>query len=482
MFQRAIKRIDSCTKFTDFLPLLLAVFTCTFFIYRDFGLRMFFGYAVLCLLLMIHFARRVYHNRAIQVTPVKIAFLFLCLVLFINFLRPASRHDSDGLSLVISMLVCCAFVCLTDPGDWESKKTLDVFFVSAILMAVYVLFFVVFPDLFWTTIYNVLSKTAQEYLTYYVPKGYSITIGGCTYTNYILFFGMAVCCGYMISAPKWDKKCTVMLIAGGVFLLTLLLVGRRGELIAAIFCFTLLGFLMCSKKQRMFLLLFGSLAVALIVVLFIVFLPQLKQIRVLYRYVITIENLLNGWDITSGRTELYAIAFDAFLKHPIWGIGLDQFHTLIPLEFLAVHGADVEDVHNIYLQFLCETGIVGTVLIISPLGYLYYQVCAQFRRLKRQKKASPQQSNLAFSLCCASFLIQSFILFIGVYDPCFQRVIFWCFYGNSILLMICAMQVEKYRPNDAVSRFIYRIIDWLSPAGRWIWGKLSLLSKENTGK
>ena len=37
-----------------------------------------------------------YYDRPLQLSPVKLALLFLCLVIFLNFLRPASRHDSRG--------------------------------------------------------------------------------------------------------------------------------------------------------------------------------------------------------------------------------------------------------------------------------------------------------------------------------------------------------------------------------------------------
>lgn len=478
MLGRAIERIDPYTKFTENLFLVLAVFTCTFFIYRDFGLRMMFGYAVLCLILALHFVRRVCHNRPLQLSPVKIALLFLCLVIFLNFLRPASRHDSDSFSYVISMLVCCVCVLFAAPGEREGRKVLQVFYISAALMAVYVLFFAVFPNLFWNSIYQILSETAREYLAYYVPKGYSITIGGCTYTNYILYLGMAACCGYLASASRWDRKRTVMLISCGVFLFSILLVGRRGELLGAVACCLLLVFVTRSGKQRKYLLLIGIGAIALLFLLVVLFLPQLKKVDVLYRYVMTVENLISGKDITSGRTELYALAFDAFLKHPVLGIGWDQFHTLIPQEFLAVHGADVEDVHCIYLQFLCETGLVGAPLVIAPLAYCYYQVCAQFSRLKKRAADSDRQ-NTAFRLCVTSFMLQSFLLFMGIYDPNFQRVVFWCFYALSVLLLISALGLEEHAPGDAVSRFLCRVIRWISPPFLWIWRKLSVLSKED---
>ena len=87
------------------------------------------------------------------------------------------------------------------------------------------------------------------------------------------------------------------------------------------------------------------------------------------------------------------------------------------------------------LQFLTETGIVGTALLMAPLFYLYYQVCAQLTRLKKR----PGELCTARMLCITSFLIQSFLLILGLIDPTFQKIVFWCFYGVAAMLLAAGM-------------------------------------------
>ena len=167
---------------------------------------------------------------------------------------------------------------------------------------------------------------------------------------------------------------------------------------------------LCKPKLRRILIVTGILGGIAAIAIIIPLLPWLRQFQPLIRYVMTIEQLLQGQDISSGRMELYALALNAFRENPLFGIGWDQFHTLIPPEFLALHGQDVEDVHCIYLQFLPETGIVGAPFLIAPLLYTYSLICRQFHRLK-----TAEGMTLPRILCISSFMIQSFLLFLGIF-------------------------------------------------------------------
>ena len=57
-------------KITHQLTPILAVFTCTFFFYRDFGSRMIYGYAVLGALLALHMFFRLRTDAPLRQTPV----------------------------------------------------------------------------------------------------------------------------------------------------------------------------------------------------------------------------------------------------------------------------------------------------------------------------------------------------------------------------------------------------------------------------
>ncbi len=447
--------LDRMERLTRPLLLILCLFTVTFFIYRDFNIRMIFGFGALCALLGCNGLSCILSKRSLHLTPLKVSVLVLVATVLLNFLRPDSRHDADSVSFVIAMVIYTAFVLLARPDEKEGKRALQVCFLGGAFMAAFVLFFVAFDDLFWTTLFPFLSPTAQDYLKLYVPKGYSITLGGCTYTNYILYLGSTAACAYA-AARKFDWKSAVALLCAGVFLAALLLVGRRGELLGAGICMILLLLALCTRKQRN-ILLFGGLAFGIAAFAAVVaLLPWLRQFQPLVRYVMTVEQLLAGQDITSGRLELYTIALNAFAEHPLFGIGWDQFHTLIPAQFLALHGKDVEDVHCIYLQFLTEAGMVGAPFLLAPLVYGYCLICRQFRRLKQR-----EDLQTAKMLCIASFLIQSFLLCLGIYDPNFQRVVFWCFYSIAILLQVAALDLEGYRPTDPMSRGLEQAIEWL---------------------
>lgn len=455
-------------SFSEPLFLILCLFTVTFFIYRDFDIRMIYGFGILCVLLAVHLLRRGMLNRAPAMDPLRLSFLVLTAVIFLNYLRPDSRHDADSLSYIIAMVISFAFVWLADPGEKESKWALGLCFGGAVFLSAFVLFFEYNPWYFWNWFLYKLSYTAGAYLCNYVPKGYGFTLGGCTYTNYILFIGLSVCCGYLACGRKRDWKSWAAVLFIGIFLFAILLVGRRGELLGALACILLLILALCKPKLRRRLIVggivFGIAAIAILIPL----LPWLRQFQPLIRYVMTVEQLLSGQDITSGRVELYVLAWNAFLAQPVFGMGFDQFHTLIPPEFLALHGQDVEDVHCIYLQFFTEMGIVSAPLLIAPLLYAYYLVCRQFGRLKKAEGMTT-----ARMLCISSFMIQSFLLFLGIYDPNFQRVIFWCFYAVAIVMLLAALKLEGHTPDDPVSRGLDRIIGFFAPLCQRLWNFLT---------
>ena len=77
MFHQINQKADRGSRFPDCLLLILAVFTGTFFIYRDFGIRMIFGFGALCLILLLHFLGRLGQNRPPVMQPVRLPYLVL---------------------------------------------------------------------------------------------------------------------------------------------------------------------------------------------------------------------------------------------------------------------------------------------------------------------------------------------------------------------------------------------------------------------
>jgi uncharacterized membrane protein YfcA len=244
----------------DWLLIVLCLFTVTFFVYRDFEVRMLYGYAVLAMILGLHVLCRLWQNRAPGMDPLRMALLLLAAAVLVNFLRPDSRHNSDTISFIISMVICCGFVILSRPSERMGRLALALCFAGAVALTGYIFFFENNPWYFWNWFMPKVSETAAAYTSYYVPKGYSFTLGGCTQTDYTLFLGLAACGGYVTCGRKFDWKSAVASLFGIFFLYSILIVGRRGELLGAAACLAILVLALCGKKQRRFLIIGGIIA------------------------------------------------------------------------------------------------------------------------------------------------------------------------------------------------------------------------------
>ena len=432
------------------LLLILALFTATFFIYRDFGIRMLLGFGVLGVLLCAGLGKRLYDRMPPQPDGVRGAMLIWAAVVAVSFLRPDSQHSADTVCYVISMAICTGYVWLWQENDRECRWVLKLLLGAAVMMTALVLLYMVYPEPIYNFLYPRLSQVARNYFDYFLPKRYGICLGGYTFTDYIIFCGIAVCWAKLAAAQKRSFRDLGWLGLIFVFGFAILSLGRRGELLGAVVLCMAMVLLLCSWKTRIILILGGSGCLLLLLWLFVRFLPQFREIDIFYRYVRTVENLVNGYDFTSGRTGLFTLAIEGFRSAPIFGIGFDQFHTLVNPLLTDIEGNVMQDAHNIYLQMLCETGIVGTVLTLTPMLWL---LVTTFRALQSARRREDRRGVEPLTV---SLLIQSYLLFLGLMDPTFQKIVFWCFYGLAAMLLSAGMKQAQWKPRGPLTSLFDR--------------------------
>ena len=445
------------------LLLILTLFTVTFFIYRDFDIRMLYGFALLGAVLLADFILRIRQKQPLQPDGVRGAMLFLAAVLLVCFLRPDSQHSMDTLSWTLSMLLCAGFVWLYRDHARESRWSLWLLLAAAGAMTAFVLLARLFPEPLHALLYPHLSPVAQHYLDYFLPMGYGMALGGYTFTDYVIFGGIAVCWGKLAAAEKRSWRDLGWLALVFLFGFAILTLGRRGELLMAVLLCAGMVLLLSTWKMRIALVLGGTAAVVGGLWIFVRFLPQFKEIDFLYRYVRTIENLVNGYDFTSGRTGLYQLAIEGFRSSPIFGIGFDQFHTLVNPLLTDIEGNVMQDTHNIYLQILCETGITGAVLIFTPMLWL---LSTTFTTLLKARK---QPQRMGVEALTVSLLIQSYLLTLGLLDPTFQKIVFWCFYGVSAMLLLSGIRESGCSPLGALSGAFEKLAGLFTSALGFLW-------------
>ena len=97
-------------------------------------------------------------------------------------------------------------------------------------------------------------------------------------------------------------------------------------------------------------------------------------------------------DYSAGeRMDLYRLAWEQFLRHPLFGVGLNVFSVVSH----RLHGVDTVP-HNFELGFLAELGLPGLVL-----GLLWAWALAQGARRALRHAETPGERSLALGLWAA---------------------------------------------------------------------------------
>ena len=157
--------------------------------------------------------------------------------------------------------------------------------------------------------------------------------------------------------PKHDNRLIILFL-----LISLLLTGKRAHIVFVTISFFFL-YLSSGKRQEK-IKKYGKIFVAItvLVLLFILLKDYLAVIPGISRIVETISSLLLGEDISNGRSRLHAWAIMQFVNHPLFGIGWGNAKLW---SFGSVLLTKAMDMHNVYIQLLCETGVLGFVAVCS---------------------------------------------------------------------------------------------------------------------
>ena len=163
--------------------------------------------------------------------------------------------------------------------------------------------------------------------------------------------------------------------------------------------------------------------------------PMALPLAILLASLMTFGNLgESDVDITTGRVDFWKVAIQQFKENPILGIGWKAFWHF---EFF---GANY-DVHNIYLQLLCEVGIVGSILF-----YLLF-VMALYRAIKIVIRKNIDEKYKKVALF--SVFYQVFFLLYGITGNPLYDASFYIMYFISIALIVPQMIIKLPKTEDS---------------------------------
>ncbi len=210
------------------------------------------------------------------------------------------------------------------------------------------------------------------------------------YLNLVLPFALAC---YVLGQGKWKKLGGWTFGLGSLALLSTQSVGGImgfvAILVLAIFCFARNG------KKRLVLL----AGLCALVCLFYLLRPILNPSH---------TDVAVGSDVVT-RLLLWGTAWDYFMHSPVFGVGWGNFVHLYGLDLSSFMRPEMLAVHNLYLQLLAETGLVGFVAF-------FYLVVQSWRQARSQWRSSVDFLDLALAFgvlgALLSVLVHGFVDFL----------------------------------------------------------------------
>ncbi|MDR1136079.1 MAG: polysaccharide pyruvyl transferase family protein [Clostridiales Family XIII bacterium] len=210
-----------------------------------------------------------------------------------------------------------------------------------------------------------------------------------------------------------------------ITLFSVFLTGKRGILLFATAAVLITYFWFYSKADILGKILKLSVgAVAMLLIAYFIF----RDVNIVNQVFVSLGRFspfghtsLNSF--SNGRIGLWTLAWELFLQNPVFGAGWGAYYDLLTYDRHF-------DVHNVYLQLLCETGIVGFSVFML---FFIRTLVNTYQLLVREDQAVKKQ-HLSFSFCMQIF----FLLYCFTGNPLYEHYTFIPY------IIACAITYSAY--------------------------------------
>ena len=346
-------------------------------------------------------------------------FIFIIIMVFSVILFGLYRTGDKSSLLYYGIAILVPFAM--EPGI-KGRKGISIAFVTiGIILFLGCLINYAFPTVYRTMIIPLFSRSAQVSLVWqaslrtYFP-GFTSQVG---YTSYFLCMAFgALFCFRKIVYNRWFVPLAIMILLG------LLLTGKRAPTLFLLVSIMFLYFFESRERER-FTRVLQIVLITLGAFIALFLLARFTNNPAINRIFESVQNVILSRDVEDvGRDQLWTQAMTYFYDNKWLGIGWTNFKNIFTLR--GTH------VHNIYIQLLCETGIIG----FSVFAFFFvWNIRTTLRRIKTAKKGTCEYSWLMLSL-----FMQIYFLLYGITgNPLYdveETILFFFGAGISYLPML----------------------------------------------
>lgn len=212
---------------------------------------------------------------------------------------------------------------------------------------------------------NLLVMTMDLYNNNSIPG-----IAGQTGTNaYFISIFMAIeFCKFM---SKHKKKNLILFVLG---FSALFLTAKRGVFVANIIAIVVV--IMIKLKNNKKVLRNAIVGIGMFTILYFFIINTASNNPTIQKFI----NLEDTDDITNGRMEIWSASINVFKENKLIGIGMNATYKIIG-----------DATHNIYIQLLSDSGIIGATVFYCAF---VYSIIAAFKTIKYNKGIDERGENI----------------------------------------------------------------------------------------
>ena len=336
--------------------------------------------------------------------------LILCLLVIIV----TTKNYVDNLTYIIRFATLVLLVILMKYDSKMSQVLLYCILAAGIIHIIATIWFYYDVDFYLKNIYPAFEPNQQKHLHAHVVFNHHAPGLSGNYSQNGIYISIAACASFALFFTKSRKALWLKIVLFAASLFALFLTGKRGVLLFSVFAM-LLTYIICKK---------GALSNKLITVLLILSGALLIMYALSFyvegiaasfdRFFSMFGNNNDNYDVSNGRFKLYSIAWDFFKGSPVFGIGWREFNK----EVTSFYNQDSElrDTHNVFLQLLCETGVVGFIVFMV---LFIFSVILTVRLIVRTLKSGEDvrgKEIQVFSLCYQIFFLAYCVTGNPLYD------------------------------------------------------------------
>ena len=338
----------------------------------------------------------------------KLILIFIITLILLAFVLYKNWYISYGNELKAIIFVIYLFVpfVLSINREWIGSflKVVKIFLFEHMFFTYIAL---IFKDFYSNNILTFVARNSENCPA--VGNFYHGYIPGLTthFSTNAIYLSIAVLMFFAIYIYNRKKTNMMYFILALIALFT---VGKRAHLIFSIVCCLVLY--VYYKKEIKFSTIIKVICVLVIGVIFIVILSN--YIPEVMNIITRFDSLIDSGDVLNGRDELYELAFKLWNRNIIFGNGWGAFSYYYQQTLYYFGSARYLDAHNVFLQLLCETGIIGATLFI---GIMLTILLNSIKLLKSTDLVNNEKVALGFCVAYQLFFLMYCMTGNPLYDP-----------------------------------------------------------------